>query len=328
MLTGLLPHEHKAFSRDDYIRLKDSKMIQEILKENGYHTAAFTGGGIACKRNFGRGFDKFRQFAVADFTQDSFEQTQFDFICDKAVEFQWALDYLNNRPIEYRYKPIFLFIHTYYLHAYECERKKKFSDLLAPDTSEVEMRRFFRNLKDTHTGSELKKRYGEVVREFDPILRKFLEEIFNSGISGSLAMIITSDHGEGFGEEYHFPHLGQEYQLYSSMRHSGGNITTSELIRVPLIFYDGKRKGISNQLVDIRDIFGTILNLANPNEGSRTILIEPEQVISENENKILTISDKKGTSIPQRFSFKEEKTPTPPKDSKEMERQLKALGYL
>lgn len=327
MFTGLLPHEHGVQVETDVRKLRSLDVLPQLLNENGYHTVAFTGGGIASKIYFGKGFDKYKEFVIVTDKQ-FFEKTQFDSCCDKAAEFGWILDYLSTIPIEHKFKPIFSFLHTYYVHAYECERERLTGDLVAPSTSQEDIWKFFSKLRDTHNGEELRKRYARAVRDFDAILRKFLEDISSSAISDNLVMVITSDHGEGLGEEYNFPKLGGRYRDYTSMRHSSGVLTTSELVRVPFVYYDNKRRGINNNLVDIRNIFGTMLNLARVDGDYPTIFDGCNEVRSENVNNIYTLSDLQGTSNPQRFAVEKKKSASPSRIPSKTRDQLKALGYL
>jgi arylsulfatase A-like enzyme len=96
-------------------------------------------------------------------------------------------------------------------------------------------------------GSDAKSRYWGEVAFVDAQIGRILDAIANSPIAGRTAVIVTSDHGEAFGEHGMFRH---GFELWEP------------LVRVPLIFYV---PGSAHHSISVRrsliDLVPTILDL-------------------------------------------------------------------
>ncbi|MDD5557020.1 MAG: sulfatase [bacterium] len=245
MLTSLHPGVHQARRETD--RLGDRILtMAEILKANGYETAAFTDGGwMSPAFGFHQGFDLFD------------DETRGD------EKDRRALRWMRGRR-----RPFFLFYHTYDVHFpythhpsprdfsgepaleeiaarimsgrfdlsdEEFEKAvlawcttREFYRLFPPGKIaplKKEMDRFFRERwpkmpSCAESIRYLVEAYDAGVRRFDRRFRGFWERARAAGLDADTILIVTSDHGEGFLEH---GTIGHPEALYD------------EIIRVPLI---------------------------------------------------------------------------------------------
>lgn len=99
MMTGVLPEVHMVWHTQHNQLASGVPYLAEILGGHGYDTAAFTDGGYLTPNfGFSRGFATF-QFHLQEF-QHKLDEVQ-----------QW-LDETRDRT-----RPVFLFVHTYGVHA-------------------------------------------------------------------------------------------------------------------------------------------------------------------------------------------------------------------
>ena len=208
-------------------------------------------------------------------------------------------------------KPLFLFLHTYDVH-----------DYAHPSTKREERKDF--------EGA-----YKEGVKSFDEKLTRMIIGILSSSLSDNLRMIITSDHGEGFGETYDL--YGREIV---SVHH--GDFPCPSQVEIPFVVYDSQNplRGLSDKLVGLDDVYHTIrvwAGIERMNE--RYVLSEKERefVLSETIPNFIEDSDERRTAkivgdgqYVETFVKKTGRTaPTdkaklPP----EVVENLKGLGYL
>jgi arylsulfatase A-like enzyme len=91
--------------------------------------------------------------------------------------------------------------------------------------------------------------YDGAIRYVDDVIADFVQTLKTLGLYDQTTIIITADHGEGFGEHNRYRH---SYHFYD------------EIIRIPLIIKSAriKEKGAcSDQLVASLDFFPTILDI-------------------------------------------------------------------
>jgi arylsulfatase A-like enzyme len=153
------------------------------------------------------------------------------------------------------YKPFFLWLHYMDIHEpYMPERK--YIEMVEPSItcSQDEMFSLFENtlLKRDASDPEkvklLKKLYDIHVREVDIYVQEFFANLEKMGLLKDSIIIITSDHGDEFGEHGGLSH---DDKLYS------------ELIDTPLLIYDPARDGgeVCDTVVSNIDIPPTIIHL-------------------------------------------------------------------
>lgn len=257
--TSLYPSEHKVVNK--YSQYDEEKKVltnlselspgvvtlAEILKEDSYTTAGFTGdAGVSSKFGFGKGFDTYiddKKFAGLDYSAPP------------------ALEWLK----ENKDRKFFMFLHGYDQHgqndppegftrrfvdfnykgqlkggkeeqgAFREEGLEKGSIELAEEDV-----RFWRALYD-------EKIYGANQR-----FEKFIEEFEKLGLLDKTIIVLTSDHGTEFYEHKRFDH---GFSLYD------------ELIHVPLVIYlPGKKGGeVIRKQVRAIDLMPTIIDLLRIN---------------------------------------------------------------
>lgn len=99
----------------------------------------------------------------------------------------------------------------------------------------------------------LERKYDGCIQYLDKKTEELLQELEVRGLLEDTVVIITSDHGEGFGEP-------EELQDTRCIGHQGG--ISEELLHVPLVirFPGGQYGGEAvTKVVSIKDVYGTIL---------------------------------------------------------------------
>lgn len=238
ILTGL--YQGSLYCQSTGIEYKINEvvpMVQEYLKRAGYFTIGVTDGGLLSKAyGFQKGFD------IYDDQGNGIE---------KGTE--KVINYLKQNENK---GPFFIFYHTYDIHSpynppppYD----KIFGDFksnINPINEEL--------LKYAHTAwkdlSEedlkfLKARYDGSIRYVDENLLKFFQKLQELEFFKNYFLILTSDHGEEFGEHGGLLHRDFLYE---------------ELIHIPLIITGtGISKGKRiNPLASHIDILPTLLKFA------------------------------------------------------------------
>ncbi len=253
--TGVYPSEHKVVNKFSFYeppvkeiaKLKELSpflvTLAEVLKENGYATAGFTGdAGVSGIFGFNAGFDVYI---------DSVKFADMEYSIPKAL--QWLK--------ENRDKKFFLFLHGYDAHGH-CEPQGGYDyryvaqgyDYKYKGTKQEQESLREEGLKNGRV--ELRQEdidfwraiYDEKINRLDERLSFFLREARNLGLMQNTILIVTSDHGT---ECYEHQRLDHGFSLYD------------ELIHVPLFI---KLPGISSGMriedqVSSLDIMPTILDL-------------------------------------------------------------------
>ena len=178
MLTGLDPCAHGIEARDQTLGI-DHVTLAERLRAEGYDTAAFTENAyVVAAAGFARGFDVYYELRSDESASPGFGQQTFERAAD------W-LDTLDARPF-------FLFVHTYQVHL-PYEPPAAYADLFdgpIPEDDVPEEHRPARNAYDAE------------IRYTDDLLADFLGALDQRGLSDDTIVIVTSDHGEQFGEHF------------------------------------------------------------------------------------------------------------------------------
>ena len=260
MMTSLYPEVHGVSRHDRNITALEEERITlaEQLRESGYETAGFTGGGLMRPVfGFGQGFDLY------DSDGRGFEQ-----IMPKVY------DWLDENQEEH----FFLFIHTYDVHAGGGQGNDVYSSPGGYDRMYIEdhgealvdcsatrcINSYFRILEDKFKElpgnpflkeevEELKKyviaTYDGGIAYVDNELGKFLGKLKELGVYEKTLIIITSDHGEEFLEHGSVGHANIQYQELTHI---------PMIMKLPDSMISGRR---IPQLVSIIDIMPTVLEL-------------------------------------------------------------------
>ena len=224
-------------------------LISEALKKSGITTAAFHSNPYLCGYfGWNRGWDVFYD-SMQDEVSDKIPYIKGNGINDKVN--QWLSSYTKND----NYNPFFLW--THYMDVHEPYiPAKEYLNKIDPsiNLSEDEMLSLFkevilkRDLSNQKTVKLLKKLYDAGVCETDDYVKKFFSILKKYNVLKDTVVIITTDHGDEFGEHGGLSHDGKMY---------------SELINSPLLIYfnDYAQEEICNNLVSNIDISPTILYL-------------------------------------------------------------------
>ena len=264
LFTGMYPDKHGAHCDVEILKSnwpvslgERYSTLTEILADHGYKTAGVIGGPL-CKRLFGvgQGFEYYDDNLVSVKTDLKYF-TLFkalsrwisleDVAARQGVDGRRVASQINKLVFSWLDKssqtPFFLFINYFDAHA----------PYLPPD----EYSSLFREDEDTEiTESERRKKhalsqYDGEIAYLDDQMGKLFERLKELKIYDNTMLIITSDHGEYFGEHDFWGHGHELYQ---------------EVIKVPLIIKypsSSPQKGVYLKKVSLVDIVPTILNFLN-----------------------------------------------------------------
>jgi len=224
-------------------------LISEVIKKGGFATAGFHSNPYLCEFfGWNRGWDKFYD-SMQDQVTDMVPYITGDIINKKAA------DWLGAYTKQADYKPFFLWAHYMDVHEpYVPDREYIYKVDSSIKLTKEEMFALFkevilpRDIKDKDKVELLKKLYCAHVIQVDEYLKQFFDNLKAFGLLENTIVIITTDHGDEFGEHKSLSHDGKMY---------------SELINVPLIIYDNdiKAKRMVDTVVSGIDISPTIAYL-------------------------------------------------------------------
>jgi arylsulfatase A-like enzyme len=264
ILTSAIPSHHKSFNSRNTTYAKEYPPLPELLRREKFSTAGFTGSGqMAAGYGFDKGFSVF-----AEIKNDTFKQIA-----------EQGLTWLKGT-----YGPSFLFLHTYEIHhPYTPDPKllkeleKNYTGPLGTNIS-VEFLKSVNNKTYNITPEDLQHivaTYDAEILSVDRTLGWFIEQLKAMGRFNNTIIIVTSDHGEEFGE--HDKVGWHSHTLYN------------ELLRVPLIIYaPGLKPEVRDNRVMSIDIAPTILKMLQleipENFEGQSLALEHEYSISERDH--------------------------------------------
>ena len=174
MLTGLEPCAHGVMGLHETLA-PDRTTLAEALRAAGYQTAAFTEDAYLVAGNgFDRGFDVYRENRSEESASPGFADETF------ADASAWLAAHGE--------RPFFLFVHTYQVHE--------------PYTPPRGYALLFRDGDQGDENHRALANYEREVRYTDDVLADFLGVLDAHGLAERTILIVTSDHGEGFGEHF------------------------------------------------------------------------------------------------------------------------------
>jgi len=241
MLSGLYQGTHGVGmeSSSDVVRAPIPAavpLLQETLRAAGYATIGITdGGNVGRKFGFARGFDVFD---------------------DRGGGIRWTGPRLERALAEARRErpaaPVFAFFHTYAVHSPYDPSPEHRRLLGVPDSVPPATTRLLRDhVQDAERLggarlAEISALYDAEIRQADDELRALFQRLRSAGVLENCLVIVTSDHGEEFGEHGGLLHRGLLYD---------------ELLRVPLLVAGDGRPGgrRETRLVSTVDIVPSIL---------------------------------------------------------------------
>jgi arylsulfatase A-like enzyme len=257
MLTGLNAFHH-GVNHDP--APSSLKFLAEYLRESGYVTAAQTGGGFVHPAfGFLQGFDEYRYWVWGR---------------DRVLELESGIEASLKFVERHGDHPFFLLLHTYETHAPYRAREPYYSDfaglsassqsllwLQLPEPREAEGFRIrpnasleFRQESTEHDSTDRPDvqqaidRYDSSIAYVDSQLQRLWQRLEEKNIRRRSLIIITSDHGEAFGEHEFLGHG----TLYDD------NLLVPLAIGLPASQYAGQR--IDSQVRSI-DLVPTIMEV-------------------------------------------------------------------
>lgn len=262
IFTSLLPSRHQAtVDTSDASQgkfrttpLADTYLtLAEVLRDTGYATAAFTGGGyVASSLGFHQGFEAYR------------DGHGIENILDKSIT--WLE--------RHRSRNFFLFLHTYEIHTPYHRRtfatghdKGRFGESFkyesrnCKNTPEHDA---FLNLLSTATAREreyIVALYDGGIHYADRFMGALLTQLERLNLRKNTLIVFLSDHGEELWDRY--PQMSGQH----------GHSPYDELLHVPLIValpYGPSRQTI-NEPVSLIDVFPTVLDLLDVSYDGRRI---------------------------------------------------------
>jgi arylsulfatase A-like enzyme len=259
MFTSLLPAHHGASMRYRSAVRPDVPILAEILRGAGFATASFNGGG-QLHRVWGldRGFDVYESYADADDEEVLGDDTFHERL---AAATPWLESV--------REKPFFLFLHTYEVHhpyTPSPERlalmEKGYKGRLPPEISVRLIKRINSGRKPLRPGDleHIIATYDAEISSADAGFGELVALLRRLGRYDSSVIVLTSDHGEAFGERGRVAWHGDT--LYD------------EQIRIPLIIrlpggrFSGRTIEPQVRSIDIAPTILSLLGLPVPPEFS------------------------------------------------------------
>ncbi|MBI3181574.1 MAG: sulfatase [Myxococcales bacterium] len=257
MLTGLFPSQHRT--QTDKSRLPaEVRTIAEDLRTMGYATAAVVANGngssiAGLDRGFEHYVDPANHFKKLPAAEEVYAQ---------------ALQWLGSRP---KGRPFFLFVFVVDPHdPYRAppEYEKRWLGEGAKPLRRTAHWEYQNDYPEPERRAMLSL-YDAAIRYTDDQTGKFLAELEKLGLGESTSLLVTADHGDGFGEHGYYLHGHHHYD---------------EIIRVPLLIRTPAWQGAGHvfHLVQAVDLLPTLVTAAGgrprPGLGGRDIgamLAEP-----------------------------------------------------
>ncbi len=256
LLSGTRSLQHKVIEESIPIP-NDLPLISETLQNSGWQTGGVVSASFVSRLyGFDRGFDFFEDFGLDG---DANKNLQAEISAEHIIA--RALDWMKGSSIEAG-KPTFLFLHFYDAH-YECDPPAPFDEMFDRKHSEsdINYKNYFYHKETPLTKDELNHQiaqYDEAIRYVDHHLQR-LQRIWKEAGRDAI-WIVTSDHGEEFGERGSWGHA---HTLYK------------EQVHIPLIVSPTKAIKVEHQHVGIEDIASTIGEIAGVEfKGSGISLLE------------------------------------------------------
>ncbi len=253
MFTGLAPHEHGATHAHKELDRRHTTLA-EHLAEAGYETAAFVANPTAGRGlGLGQGFEFMREF---------WDEPQPD-AGARAIN-ESVQGWLDHEDPD---RPHFLFLNYFEAHA-PYEPPSEHERLFLPDELPIEARsRAFTYVEwfggQAVTPQQLRVAealYEAEIHYLDQRLSELVEHLRQTGRLERTLLLVTSDHGEHFGEQ---GRVGHQFSLHEPV------LAVPLLARPP----GGVRGERRADPVSLTDLFPTLLEAAGQlPQGGRTLL--------------------------------------------------------
>ncbi|MEE2678687.1 MAG: sulfatase [Myxococcota bacterium] len=236
---------HRALFQSRHVSQEtgEAPVLAEVLREHGFRTAAFTGGGyVAATFGFDRGFERYEEDEQG---------------------LGAALPRLEAWLEEIGDAPFFIFLHTYEVHL-PYDPPAPFDSMFGSEYSGrvegSETRSLLRRHKGLDGAAEdppeplapadverIVALYDGGIRYVDGWVGELMERLGRLGLSDETLVVLFSDHGEEFGDHGSWLHSTTVYE---------------EVVRVPLIWHEpGATPGRVETQVRLADVSPTLLDV-------------------------------------------------------------------
>ena len=237
MLTGQWPARHGAVDRFDRLDPSCSPFLARMLADAGYATAAFTGGGyVSPTYGFAEGFDRYSEndpvWALDELRGRMLLETLEKLTAEpasaeRALLRRYAAPSVTSW-IERQQDgvPFFLFLHTYIAHNYAPDRQRLEQFGLFDEQGREEP--FNHQDRERYNGGgpfpegeaalraairdDYLPYYDATIAMADEFVGGVLDALERAGLERDTLVLVTSDHGEEFGEHAFFGHGESLYE--------------------------------------------------------------------------------------------------------------------
>lgn len=262
IVTSLYPSVHKVFCPDDY--LEDAfNTLPDILKKKGYSTVAFVGPQFESFAGFLNRFDSHILFKQRKHVKSAFISK---------ILTQKAVDWLRKEQTQ----PFFMYLHYFDVHA-PYINDEPFKSLFWKEEVTQLMSFFSRNFYQHKNYSPTRKglvpdqnmvayfisQYDGKINFIDHQVRNVIGELEKTGLIDNTIVIITSDHGEEFGE--HRDEFTKHKVFFHGASLYEGAVHVPLIMKVPQKTFE---KPVIPDLVRHIDIMPTILDVLNIRKNS------------------------------------------------------------
>lgn len=269
LFSGKDLSEHGVVGPQDVIG-DDIPLAAEFFQQQGYVTAAFTGGGfVEDSYGFYRGFQYYSNAPGNVFSMNSAERV-----------FHHFKNYLDTN--RYWKDDLFIFLHTYQVHApYKAPRsyidridKNVTGNLLGVSSYIKEKSGYYKTLPEADRRRLIDLYDASILYTDDVLLGRVVALLKEKGLYDRAMLAVLSDHGE-------------EFHDHGSWEH--GHTLYNELIKIPLVIKypfngnAGRRRGIGEKgLTSICDIPGILLKESGIRYDRKTFKVltgQPDRIL-------------------------------------------------
>ncbi len=240
LFSGQLPPRHGVGAAGRMVAPASLPSVVAVLREAGYQTAGFSENPVVSPAfGLARGFDHFESRSIASVAGD----TPYD--VDRRLR-----EWLEGRDPD---RPFFVFVNL--MDAHEPHRLRRHNPYLAPEVTHEEATQSLarhptgicRDLPPARHLEILHALYHGDVQEGDRKLER-IHGLARDASRRGLVSVITSDHGEHFGERRLMDH---QFSL------------SDVLLRIPLVVHGtGDPPGVVDAPVSLVDVTASLLELA------------------------------------------------------------------
>jgi arylsulfatase len=229
------------------VYIDEEPTLPEVLGQHGYHTAGFHSNPLLSNMfGFDRGFDIFD--ARLPFSNTDVLPGRAKILADKVFRILRKHAYLpaetlNERAIDWldgreESDPFFLWLH--YMDVHGPYQSKTGNTYLNKYRGERLWRKAQNGTLSDEERREIRELYREEVEYTDEQLGVLLDALNDRGLLEDTLVVLTADHGEGFGEHgtYSHPHRLYDELIHVPLLVRRPDATTSQTVSTPVELVD------------------------------------------------------------------------------------------